>query len=116
MGRPSLDPKYFQGNDDMISSDAWVVGGTRGMVGDIIRQIGERVFVVATDEGMSRCKLTEKLTGPGQMTITATHSIDGSFNVVKITNNYVWRGDGKRFHWVVGASNANGDTVGIVSP
>jgi hypothetical protein len=116
MGRPSLSSKYYQGSQDMISSDAWVIGGTHGMVGDILKEVKTNVFVVKTAEGTSRCILVEKLTGPGQMTITATHSIDGPFNVVKITNNYVWRGDGKRFHWVVGAGNANGDTVGIVSP
>ncbi len=116
MGKPALSSKYYHGNQDMISSDAWVIGGTHGMVGDIIKEVKPNVFLVATAEGTSRCQLVERITAPGQMTITATHSIDGPFNVVQITDRYVWRSDGKRFHWVVGASNANGDTVGIVSP
>lgn len=100
----------------MISSDAWVVGGTRGMVGDIIKEVKTGVFVVTTDEGTSRCSLVEKLTGPGQMTITATHAINGSFNVVKITDNFVWKSTGERYRWVVGAKNAYDDVVGVVCP
>jgi hypothetical protein len=116
MGRPSLDTKYFQGNQDMISSDAWVIGGSRGMVGDILSQLGERVFLVKTDEGTSRCKLVDKLSGPGQMTITATHVNHGKFNVIKITDDFVWKSTGERYRWVVGAKNAHDDVVGIVSP
>lgn len=86
------------------------------MVGDIKRAVTQKSFIVATDEGESRCKLVERITGPGQMTITATHVEHGSFNVVRISNRHVWKADGTRFQWVVGASNASGDTVGIVSP
>jgi hypothetical protein len=116
MGRPSLSSKYYQGSTDMISSDAWVIGGTRGMVGDIIREIQTGVFVVKTDEGTSRCRLTERLTGPGQLTITATHAEFGKFNIVKITDNFVWKSTGEKYRWVVGAHNAHDDIVGIVAP
>lgn len=116
MGRPSLSSKYYQGSQDMISSDAWVIGGTRGMVGDILKEVKTNVFVVKTSEGTSRCTLVEKLTGPGQMTITATHAVYGKFNVVKITDSFVWKSTGERYRWVVGAKNASGDIVGIVSP
>lgn len=116
MGRPSLSSKYYQGSTDMISSDAWVIGGTRGMVGDIIREVKTGVFVVKTDQGTSRCQLVERLTAPGQMTITATHAIHGRFNIVKITDKFVWKATGERYRWVVGANNAHGDIVGIVAP
>lgn len=116
MGRPSLSSKYYQGSEDMISSDAWVIGGTHGMVGDIVKEIKTSVFVVKTAEGSSRCQLVDKITGPGQMTITATHATQGTFNVMRITDRYVWRKDGARFAWVVGANNAYDDVVGIVSP
>ena len=116
MGRPSLSSKYYQGCQDMISSDAWVIGGTHGMVGDILKEVKTNVFVVKTAEGTSRCILVEKLTGPGQITITATHAEHGRFNVVRITDNFVWKNTGEKYRWVVGAHNACDDVVGIVAP
>ena len=111
-----LSRKYFAGNNDMISSNAWVVSGSRGMVGDIIEQSGENSFLVKTDEGTSRCRLVSKLLGPGQMTITATHRSRGTFNVIKITDTHVTHPDGTTYEWVVGASNAHDNTVGVVTP
>ncbi len=111
-----LSKKYFRGSRDMISSNAWVVAGSRGMVGDIIEQSGENSFLVKTDEGISRCKLVPKLTGPGQMTITATHKTRGQFNITKITEDLVWHPDGTTYEWVVSAENAIGDIVGLVAP
>jgi hypothetical protein len=112
----SLNPRYYQGSQDAISSDAWVAGGTRRLVGDIIRAVTQKSFVVSTDEGQSRCQLVERITGPGQMTITATHAAQGMFNVVRMSSRYVWRADGQKFRWVVGSANATGDIVGIVAP
>jgi len=112
----TMNSRYYQGSQDAISSDAWVVGGTRRLVGDILRAVTQKSFVVTTDEGESRCRLVERITGPGQMTITATHAQYGSFNIIRISNRHVWRSDGERFRWVVGADNAHDDVVGIVSP
>jgi hypothetical protein len=111
-----LNRRYYQGSQDAISSDAWVAGGTRRLVGDIIRTITQKSFIVSTEEGKSCCQLVERITGPGQMTITATHATQGAFNIVRINNIFVWRADGSRFHWVVGSANAAGDIVGIVAP
>lgn len=113
---PLLSDRYFRGRSDMISSDAWVLTGTRGMVGDIIKQTSPNTFLVKTDQGTSRCKLVDHLSGPGQMTITATHASSGTFNVSDITDEYVTHPDGTVYKWVVGAKNAYDDVVGVVSP
>ena len=109
-----LDSKYFEGTD-MISSTAWVKGGTSPCVGDIIEQIDSTSFIVKTVEGKSDCTLVKRVRNPGEMSITATHNQRGAFNIVEILPETVLHPDGTTYNWVTGARNAFGDTVGLVS-
>jgi len=110
-----LDLKYFKGSEDLISSTAWVVGGTGPCVGDVLNQISSTSFKVKTTEGTSDCVLSKRVRGPGQMAITATHTEIGAFNILEILPESVLHANGTKYNWVIGARNAFADTVGLVS-
>jgi hypothetical protein len=113
------------GTTDAITCNAWVISDTVGRVGDIVKQTGGKTFRVATSVGTSKCKLVTSSTGPeavGEMTITATRASDHSkyddgstFNVAKLTGRLAYDADGHASPWVLGAGNADGETVGISS-
>lgn len=108
-----IDKKYYNGNRDLISSTAMVV--KQPLVGDILDQISSTEFLTKTAEGKSVCKLVRRIKAPGQMTITATHYLLGTFNILEITPEWILHPNGNKYPWVVGAKNAFGDTVGLVS-
>lgn len=110
-----LDEKYFNGID-LISSTAWVKNGQGPAVGDIKQQLSTTTFIIKTSQGTSECKLVRRIKSPGEMTITATHVSLGAFNILEIHPDYVLHPNGSKYAWVVGASKAFGDTVGLVSP
>ena len=110
-----LDEKYFNGTD-LISSTAWVLNGQGPGVGDVKKQLTTTTFVVKTAFGTSECKLVRRIKNPGEMTITATHVSHGTFNILEIHPDYVVHPNGSKYAWVVGASKAFNDTVGLVSP
>jgi len=109
-----LDSKYFSGVD-LISSTAFVKGGTKPCVGDIKEQISTTSFIVRTVEGQSDCVLVKRVRNPGEMAITATHVELGAFNIIEIKPKVIKHPNGKLYEWVIGARNAFGDTVGLVS-
>ena len=110
-----LDEKYFNGID-LISSTAWVQNGHGPAVGDIKQQLSATTFSVKTAQGTSECKLVRRIKSPNEMTITATQVTLGMFNILEIYPDYVLHPNGSKYQWIVGASNAFGDTVGLVSP
>jgi len=108
-----LDKKYYNGNKDLISSTAMVK--SKPLVGNILDQTSPSEFLVRTNEGQCLCKLVRRIKSPGEMTITATHYMLGTFNILEIDENWVLHPNGNKYQWVVGAKNALGDTVGLVS-
>jgi len=108
-----IDKKYYNGTQDLMSSTAMVK--SQPLVGDILDQISSTEFLVRTNEGSCVCKLVRRIKSTEQMTITATHYMLGTFNILEITPEWVLHPNGNKYPWVIGAKNAFGDTVGLVS-
>ena len=68
-----------------IAVSAWVVGGSSAKPGDIMKQESSKRYLVATNDGVSQCKLVTAAPAEGEMTITATDSALGTYYVKKLT-------------------------------
>jgi hypothetical protein len=66
--------------------NAFVVGGSSAVLGDIMKQEASRRYLVKTAEGQSQCKLVASDTpAEGQMNLIATDWTSASYYVTKLT-------------------------------
>jgi len=66
--------------------NAFVVGGSSAVLGDIMKQEASRRYLVKTAEGQSQCKLVASNTpAEGQMNLIATDWTSASYYVTKLT-------------------------------
>ena len=71
-----------------INISATVTGGTIQTSGDIVKQLGSRRYKVRTSDGYGICTLVSvNPAAEGQMTITATDSVGGTYYVIKLTRH-----------------------------
>ena len=59
-------------------------GGSSAVVGDIVKQVGARRYKVTTAQGTGKCKLVAAAPAAGEMTITATDSLNSTYYVTKL--------------------------------
>jgi len=73
-------------NENAITIYAFVTGGSR-KIGDIVKQVGSRRFLVETADGTEKCLLVTdgNADAAGEMDITATDSSGKTYYVKKIT-------------------------------
>lgn len=71
--------------DQALAISAWVPGGVAAKAGDIQKQESSTRYRVATDDGVGACKLVAGTPAEGEMTLTATDSDGGTYNVIKLT-------------------------------
>lgn len=64
-------------------------GGSSAVIGDIIKQVGARRYKVRTAQGTGKCKLVTAAPGAGEMTITATDSLNSTYYVKKLDERLV---------------------------
>lgn len=75
---------------NVIATTAWIPtvnGGSSGVVGDIVKQVGARRYKVTTAQGTGKCKLVTTTLTAGTMTITATDSQSSTYYVKKLEEN-----------------------------
>jgi hypothetical protein len=64
-------------------------GGSSGVVGDIVKQVGARRYKVTTAQGTGKCKLVTTTLTAGTMTIGATDSLGSTYFVKKLEERLV---------------------------
>lgn len=77
---------------NVIATTAWIPtanGGSSGVVGDIVKQVGARRYKVTTAQGTGKCKLVTTTLTAGTMTITATDSLNSTYFVKKLEERLV---------------------------
>jgi hypothetical protein len=100
---------------NQIQVKAYPVGGSAGNA-SILRQKGKSKFLVSDGTNASVCTLVNKAVGSlavGEMSITATPSVGGTFYVARITNKFVVDFNGNKYLWKFGS--ASGAVVSIPS-
>lgn len=77
-------------NRATVACLAYVVGGASAVAGDIVKQKGNKIFKVATAQGVSECALVASATPTaGQMNIAATDFGGGTYWVTKLNDRTV---------------------------
>lgn len=72
---------------NVIATTAWIPtanGGSSGVAGDIVKQVGARRYKVTTAQGTGKCKLVTTTITAGTMTIIATDSKNSTYYVKKL--------------------------------
>lgn len=76
-------------NQNALAIEAFVIGGSSGVAGDIVKQESSRRYLVTTAQGTSQCSLVSVATGSlvaGQMNLIATDVNGSTYYVTKLTN------------------------------
>ena len=92
---------------NQIQVKAYPVGGSAANA-SILRQKGKSKFLVSDGTNVSVCTLVDKAVGSlavGEMSITATPSVGGTFRIARITNKFVIDFSGNKYQWKFGAAS-----------
>jgi len=99
---------------NQIQVKVYLTGGSQGANGSILRQKGKGRFLVTDGTYTGVCTFVNKAAGSlavGEMSITATPAIGGTFRIARLTNKFLIDFSGNKYQWKFGA--ASGAIVSI---
>ena len=89
IGNLTLTASLTTGTQPAIAIDAYVVGGSSALTGDIEAQKGSKTYRVKTSEGETECLLVTTAPNEGECRITGTDSAGGTYYVKKLFNGTI---------------------------